>query len=324
MSPAARSGGIVAATWIIGLGVVFLLQRSLDLTLGQAWPMFVILAGVCSLVGVLLGIAGHRSWFAALAWPVGLLVIGVLLLLSTTGNLGVGPLELITRWWPVVVIAWGLWLLLAAVLPTRRLGSDTLELPLDGAPSADVKVSFGGGQLTVGAGRPGILLSGTFEGFPARYRMRGPGSVHVEPEGEVVIPWSNPTPSWRIGLPTDVPVALQVDSGANRTTLELSDLRITRLRINTGASDTLVRLPRAAGETQVRADSGAASVTLEVPHGVAARVRGRMALGSTQVDESRFPRSNGGWESPDYAGASNRVEIEIQGGVGAVRVLSES
>jgi hypothetical protein len=319
-----RSGGVVAATWIIGLGVVFLLQQALDLTWGEAWPMFLILAGAGSLVSVLLGMSGHRSWFAALAWPVGLLVIGVLLLLSTTGNLGVGPLELIGRWWPVAVIAWGLWLLLAAVLPTRRLGSDTLELPLEGAPSADVKVSFGGGQLTVGTGRPGVLLSGTFEGFPAKYRMRGPGSVHVEPEGEVVLPWSNPTPTWRIGLPTDVPVTLQVDSGANRTTLDLSDLRVTRLRINTGASDTQVRLPRAAGETHVRADSGAASITLEVPPGVAARVRGRMALGSTQVDESRFPRSNGGWESPDYAAAANRVEIEIQGGVGAVRVTSGS
>ena len=321
MSVAARSGGIVAATWIIGLGLVFLLQRTLDLTWGQAWPMFVILAGAGSLVSVLLGMPGHRSWFAALAWPVGLLVIGVLLLLSTTGNLGVGPMELIGRWWPVVVIAWGAWLLLAALLPTRRLGSDTLELPLDGAASADVKVSFGGGQLTVEAGRPGILLSGTFEGFPAKYRIRGPGSVHVEPEGEVVLPWSNPTPSWRIGLPTDVPVALQVDSGANRTTLDLSDVMVTRLRINTGASETRVRLPRAAGETHVRADSGASSITLEVPPGVAARVRGRMALGSTQVDEARFPRSGDGWESPDYAAAANRVEIEIQGGVGAVRVV---
>jgi hypothetical protein len=152
--------------------------------------------------------------------------------------------------------------------------------------------------------------------------MRGAGSVHVEPDADLVVPWANPTPSWRMGLPTDVPVALQVDSGANRTTLDLADLKVTRLRINTGASETLVRLPRAAGQTHVRADSGAASITFEVPHGVAARVRGRMALGSTQVDEARFPRAGDGWESPDYATAQNRVEIEIQGGVGAVRVTS--
>jgi hypothetical protein len=320
---AARSGGIVAATWIIGLGVVFLLQQTLDLSWGEAWPMFVILVGAGSLAGVLFGMSGHRSWFAALAWPVGLLVVGVLLLLSTTGNLGVGPGELIGRWWPLAVIAWGAWLLLAAVLPSRQLGSNSLELPLEGATSAEVKISFGGGELNVGTGRPGILLSGTFEGFPAKYRIRGPGSVHVEPEAGDAFPWvANPTPSWRIGLPTDVPVDLQVESGANRTLLDLGEVPLRSLRINTGASDTLVRLPRAAGETRVRADSGAASITIEVPPGVAARVRGRMALGSTQVDESRFPRSGSGWESPDYASAANRVEIEIQGGIGAVRILS--
>lgn len=322
---AARSGGIVAATWIIGLGVVFLAQQLLDLSWGEAWPMFVILVGVGSLAGVLTGMRGMRSWFAALAWPVGLIVVGTLLLLSTTGSLGVEPAELIGRWWPVAVIAWGAWFLLAAVLPTRQLGSNTLDLPLEGAPSADVKVSFGGGELTVGAGRPGMLLTGTFEGFPAKYRIRGPGSIHVEPEAGDGWPWgTNVVPSWRIGLPTDVPVELQVDSGANRTVLDLGEVALRGLRINTGASETLVRLPRAAGETRVRADSGAASITLEVPPGVAARVRGRMALGSTQVDEARFPRSGNGWESPDFASAANRVEIEIQGGVGAVRVVSGS
>jgi hypothetical protein len=317
---AARSGGIVAATWIIGLGVVFLVQQVLDLSWGEAWPLFVILVGAGSLVGVLVGVQRHRSWFAALAWPVGLLVAGVLLLLSTTDNLGVGPAELIGRWWPVAVIAWGVWLLVAALLPARQLGSNSLELPMEGATSADVKVSFGGGSLTVGAGRAGLLLSGTFEGFPAKYRLRGPGSVHVEPEAGEAWPWANPTPSWSIGLPTDVPVDLQVDSGANRTLLDLGDVAVRSLRINTGASETIVRLPRAAAETRVRADSGAASITFEVPPGVAARVRGRMALGSTQVDEARFPRADGGWESPDYGSAANRVEIEIQGGVGSVRV----
>ena len=41
-----RSGAIVGAFWLIGLGVVLLLQQSLDWSWGQAWPLFVILAGV--------------------------------------------------------------------------------------------------------------------------------------------------------------------------------------------------------------------------------------------------------------------------------------
>jgi hypothetical protein len=49
---------------------------------------------------------------------------------------------------------------------------------------------------------------------------------------------------------------------------------------------------------------------------MAARIQTRVALGSVQVDQARFPRTASGYESPDYATASNRVDIDVQGGVG--------
>jgi len=56
------------------------------------------------------------------------------------------------------------------------------------------------------------------------------------------------------------------------------------------------------------------------PPGVAARIRTRMALGRTNVDESRFPRTADGYASPDYEVNPNRVEIDVQGGVGSVAI----
>jgi hypothetical protein len=317
----ARSGSVIAATWLIGLGLVFLFQRALDLAWGEAWPMFVMLAGVGSLVSVLLGMRERRSLFAALAWPVGLIVIGTLLLLSTTGSLGMEPGQLVANWWPVALIAWGAWLLLAAALPGRRIGVDTLSLPLAGAAAASVKITFGGGELSVGPGAASTL-SGTFAGMPAKYRTGADGTIAIEPEAPAGWPWLDRTPSWQIGLPKDMPVSLQVESGAAKTTLDLDEVRLQALRIATGASDTRVRLPRSAGQTRVKAEGGAAAIVFEVPAGVAARIHSRMALGSTQVDESRFPRVGDGWETPDYTTATNRVEIEIQGGVGSARVVS--
>ena len=79
-------------------------------------------------------------------------------------------------------------------------------------------------------------------------------------------------------------------------------------------------MPAAAGRTAVTAETGAASLAIEVPQGVAARIRMRMALGSVVVDEARFPRTADGYASPDWEAATNRVEIDIQGGVGSVRI----
>lgn len=46
-----------------------------------------------------------------------------------------------------------------------------------------------------------------------------------------------------------------------------------------------------------------------------------MVLGSTPVDERRFPRAVDGYGSPEYDGATNRVDIDVQGGVGSVRIV---
>jgi hypothetical protein len=125
-----------------------------------------------------------------------------------------------------------------------------------------------------------------------------------------------------VGLTTEVPLDLRVDAGASRNVFDLRRHRLRSLELHTGASETRVVLPEAAGATSIRAEAGAASLVLEVPDGVAARIRTRVVLGSVQVDEYRFPPVAGGYESPDYATATNRVDIDVQGGVGSLRVRS--
>ena len=63
-----------------------------------------------------------------------------------------------------------------------------------------------------------------------------------------------------------------------------------------------------------------AGVRLEVPPSVAARIQGRLALGSVKVDEARFPRGASGWASPDFEVAQHRVDITVEGGLGSVKV----
>jgi hypothetical protein len=114
---------------------------------------------------------------------------------------------------------------------------------------------------------------------------------------------------------------LTVKTGASKTEADLSALRVTELRVQTGAADTAVTLPAAAGITRVFAEGGAAALKFRVPVGVAARIRSSMALGSTDVDAVRFPRdAQGGWTSPDFDSAPNRVELELRGGVGSITV----
>ena len=102
--------------------------------------------------------------------------------------------------------------------------------------------------------------------------------------------------------------------------LDLADLRVTDLRVETGASSTKVTLPTQAGHTRVDIQAGAASVSLRIPPGVAARIRATGGVASIDVDQSRFPRSGGVYQSVDYDTAANKAEIDVRMGAGSVDI----
>jgi hypothetical protein len=117
-----------------------------------------------------------------------------------------------------------------------------------------------------------------------------------------------------------VPLTLRVESGASEAQLDLTSLRVSELRVGTGASATEIRLPSAAGTTKVRIDAGAASVKLWVPQGVGARIRAESGLSEIKVDRTRFPRQGIYHQSADYETAANKVDVTVQMGVGSVEV----
>ena len=314
-----QRGLLMGGVWLLGLGIVFLVQSVSGLQWNQAWPMFVILVGVATLVSTALTWRPSLPGLWRFTWPVAWIIVGSLLLASTTGSLGQGPAEWLEQWWPVVAIGLGIWFLIGAVIPGSA-PVERLSLPLDGVPQASVWISFGGGRLDVVRGPAGALVDGTFSGGVLQ-TSDGPGRVHLSQDTTYGLPWLDHEGTWTVGVTGEVPLDLKLETGATRTTVDLGDTRLRLLDLQTGASDTRVRLPRAAGATEVRASAGAASLTLEVPEGVAARIRSRMALGSSQIDEGRFPRSFEGYASPDFETAANRVDIAIEGGVGSVKVV---
>jgi hypothetical protein len=317
-----RRGSIIAATWLIGLGIVFLVRQAVDLPWAEAWPMFVILVGVVGLVTTAMRWRPGLAELWTFTWPIAWIVIGSVLLASTTGNLGEDPGSLIAEYWPWALIALGVWFVIGAIIPSGGI-EESLVLPLAGGHTAEVQIRFGAGTLTTAVAAPGALVDGAFRGGVV-HRTGGPGKTELRQDTAYGLPWLDRESTWTVGLTREVPLDLRVDIGAARATLDLTDLQVRLVELQTGASQTRVLLPRAAGMTQVRTGHGAASLTIEVPAGVAARIRTRMALGSSQVDEARFPRVGDVYQSVDYGTAANKVDIDASGGVGSLRITGGS
>jgi hypothetical protein len=322
---ARQAGRFTAATWLIGLGLVFLVRQALDLEWREAWPLFVVLVGVAGFVSTLVHPSRTTHGLAALwtlTWPLVWIAVGLVLLASTTGTLSTGPLELVETWWPWAAIALGAWFIVGALVPLTASAIEELAVPLGTLAEAAIRIRFGAGELGVHAASADHLVDGTFRGGVVVHDA-GSGSIELEQDVESGLPWLDHDATWNVGLTSRIPLDLRLDAGACRSVLDLTELKVRTLELHTGASQTKVRLPRAAGATSVRAETGAAEVTIEVPNGVAARIHGQVAIGALTVDDRRFPKGlDGAYTSPDFATAANRVDVDVRGGLGAVRVVS--
>jgi hypothetical protein len=287
-------------------------------------------------------------------WGLVLIGLGVLSLAQQLSNGQFDAGELLRRWWPLLLVLLGLWLVLQALVGSRWTGggvawgagptgpgstgpgptgpaptgpgrsgpgsSERLSLDLGGATDAQIEVAFGAGELVIGRAPPGKLMEGSFDGG-VRPEIRGPGRVRLGREVELWGWGPGRWPKgWHFGVTGEVPLSLRVETGASRNELDLSDLRVSDLIIRSGAAKTILRLPRAAGSTRARIDTGAASIRIFVPPEVALRIVGRMQLGTNDIDTTRFPPTATGWSSPDFDGAANRVELAISGGLATLQV----
>jgi hypothetical protein len=139
----------------------------------------------------------------------------------------------------------------------------------------------------------------------------------------VILPWNWGRWAgfeWTFSLTGEIPLELDVDTGASEASLDLEDLKVTDLRLDTGASSTEITLPAKASFTKVEIDAGVASVRIQIPSGVAARIKTEGGLVGVDVDQSRFPREGGLYQSVDYETAKNKADIDIDIGAGSISV----
>ena len=257
-------------------------------------------------------------------WGAVLILLGGLMFLNSADirlPRGINPIQL---FWPSVLILLGGWIMFGYFL-RGNVESEQVSIDLEGASQASLKLSHGAGRIIVGAGAaPGQLLSGSFAGG-IKHSVHRSGDrldAHLEARPFVFPPFFGNWQGleWNFNLNREIPLALRLETGASQAELDLRDLKVTDLKISTGASKTDITLPANAGMTTVKVELGAASLDMVVPQGVDARIHAEQGVSAIEIDTNRFPYSNGIYESPNYSSAQNKVDIKIEAGAGRVAV----
>ncbi len=257
-----------------------------------------------------------------LVWGFLLILAGVLFMANSLNLININVWGLI---WPVALIAFGLSILWGYFNDPKEALVESLAVPLEATQEATLAIAFGAGQLTLSSGAAaGNLLDATLGGGAESDVKRTGSRTSVTLKRkwalENMTNWQKEANEWQIRVAKNIPLSFKLEGGASQTDVDLRDLQVRDLKVGTGASQTNIILPAAAGMTHAHFETGMAQLNITVPEGVAARIKADSGLSDIDVDQSRFPKMGDVYESTTYAGATNRVDIRIETGLGSVRV----
>ncbi len=283
-------------------------------------------------------------------WGLFLLFLGIVFLLQTFNILPWRLWGTLWRFWPVLIICFGLgillrrfnvWLisLLVLVLLFGSLGiaismyEQPESLPTgdttaqsrqtaDSLEKADIVLDVSGTELDIGSLYSGsdLLAELTWpeseQLSPNRERFSREGTsgeLYLDLDFEGWHSWDNYSNHWLLDLSPNLPLDLDVNANAALLYLDLTDLEATDISMDLDVGSCTIEMPEQTGFTDVQIDTALSSVEIFVPDETAARITVKSDLSSVNVDTSRFPRSNGVYQSPEYEESENQLDIAIDG-----------
>ena len=292
-----------------------------------------------------------------LFWGFLFLTIGVLFLLDKN-EFGLFIPDEITSYWPLLIILWGIAIIvkgtilkpIVSVISGVFLGlflygsifgfshnthsDEYIEREIttatfyedyrDPIESATLSLRTGASKITID-GITDKLISGSSSGilnafrFKTRYRDNTARIILRHSKDDVDLFGENnyrrmefslnPNPVWNIDL--------QV--GAATLKMDLSDYKVSKFNIETGATTTNLKFGDREENIKVNIEMGAASMKIQIPKESACLIKGDMVMvvkdldGFEDIGKKRYQTEN-------FNSAQNKIYINFDGGVSTLKV----
>lgn len=227
-----------------------------------------------------------------------------------------------------VVVALAVGLYVSGGLRTVQVARETVSHPLGAATSADVTIAMAIGRLQLGAlQQPGDLIAGRIA-YPEVNRVEREFAIsgdtasftlrEQDSQRNNLVKYRDEDAIWDLDLAAGTPMRLSIEAGIGESVLDLARLNVTELDLKTGIGATTLTLPQ-AGQVQARVEGGVGNIIIRIPTGVALRFTTDTGIGTVEV-RGTYQRQGDHYTSPDFDTATNRVELTVSSGVGAVTI----
>jgi hypothetical protein len=259
---------------------------------------------------------------ASLFWGVMLIIVGLLLGAQAAGLIQGNIWGYI---WGLFLLGAGIWLLFTGFRSPKayRPGRGTSVARKDAA-RASLRFEYGAGSLVVRGGAPAdkILEGSTGTAMDLHVDYLDDEARVKFSAGPSWLPFLGPDEgAWTFQVNREIPLVMSVSGGACTADFDMTGVKLSSIRFETGASKIKLVLPEAAGETKVDVEGGASLFDLVVPQGVEARILVNQGASALDIDETAFPSVGGNrYESAGYGSAAHRAEIVLNTGAARIEI----
>lgn len=123
-----------------------------------------------------------------------------------------------------------------------------------------------------------------------------------------------------LGFSPKIPYTFDLQTGSSTIDLSFESLKVKNLSLDTATSKIDVRFGKNAN-CKVKVKSGASSVKFHLPKDLAVKIISKSALTSKNFEDFGLIKKQNDWESKNWEGAKNKVEIDIDSGVSKVELV---
>ncbi len=288
------------------------------------WGAFILFIGVVILLQAT-GVLEWRIWGTLWKfWPVIIILFGLGILLR---RLNVWLISLLTLAILGVCLGVAIWQHTPNLSGDLRVLGESYSFPIGGVERSDATIDFSAGSIIIekltANSKNLVEVGATHDGdkylhskgeqrvtMTCDFRQDGlVGKLSLKPLNQQF--WNKWDVAWHVDFNPQIPLSLNLKCDASYAAIDLRELKVSVFYMEMNASNGKLKLPVSAGDCIADIDMDVSNLEIVIPEGVAVKIKADVNLSMFSINTERFPRQGDYYISPDYASATNRIELNI-------------
>ncbi len=148
----------------------------------------------------------------------------------------------------------------------------------------------------------------------------GKEKIYFKKESYIPVNFEGNLSLYKFHLNKNVDWDLDIDAGAISGRMDLSKLKVSKLKLDLGFGSMDINLGNLSEKTEVVIDAGFSSVNASVPKSSGVKIKIDSGLGNSNIKDLDWEKKDKYYISPNYDEAENKIDVEVDTGLSSFNI----